>query len=134
MKRNFLVTASPTPSFGNILKGPGPFSAHLEDLHGPARFGSIGDLLGLPWIGPGSGDANLDAGLALRRGCAGGDRRGAQGGLLSALRRLGDRRSGLRSASCAIAPAIVFIIHYFGFAQPAIERIAERVPAPRLRS
>ena len=71
----------------------------------------------------GTRDINLDAGPTLRRGCAGGDRRRVERGILSSRRGLtvdeADLQDKLRDR-----PGIVFIIHYFGFAQPAIERIA----------
>ena len=122
MKRNFLVTASPAPSFGNILKGPGSFSAQLETFTGLHDLGRSAIYWACRGIGPDPGmqiwmpalHCGVDAQAAIDAGLNVGFYR-----LLDDLaideadleRKLHDR-SG-----------IVFVIHYFGSAQPAIERI-----------
>jgi perosamine synthetase len=123
MKRNFLVTASPTPSFGNILKGPGPFSAHLKTFTGLHDLGRSaiywacrglgldpGTQIWMPALHCGvDAQAAIDAGLEV--------------GFYRLSNDLAIDEADLQAKLCD-RPGVVFIIHYFGFAQPAIERIA----------
>jgi len=124
MKRNFLVTASPAPFFGNILKGPGPFSAHLETftgLHDLGRSAIYWACRGLR-LDPGAQiwmpalHCGVDAQAAIDQG------------LKVGFYRLSDDLA-IDEADLELKlqdrPGIVFVIHYFGFAQPAIERVAE---------
>jgi dTDP-4-amino-4,6-dideoxygalactose transaminase len=124
MKRNFLVTASPTPSFGNILKESGPFSAHLETFMGLHDLGRSaiywacrglrsdpGTQIWMPALHCGvDAQAAIDAGLKVGFYRLSDDLAIDEADLE---RRLRNR------------PGIVFVIHYFGFAQPAIERVTE---------
>ena len=124
MKRNFLVTASSTPSFGNLLNGPGPFSAHLETFTGLHDLGRSAIYWACRGLRPDPGaqiwmpalHCGVDAQAAIDEGLKVGFYRLSDDLAIDEAdleRKLQDR------------PGIVFVIHYFGFAQPAIERVAE---------
>jgi perosamine synthetase len=124
MKRNFLITASPTPSFGNLFNGPGPFSAHLETFAGLHDLGRSAIYWACRGLRPDPGaqiwmpalHCGVDAQAAIDEGLKVGFYRLSDDLAIDEA----DLESKLQDR-----PGIVFVIHYFGFAQPAIERVAE---------
>jgi hypothetical protein len=122
MKDYFEVSASPAPSFGMPLKGPGPFAAQLDaftGLHDLGRAGIYWACCGLrpdpgTWIWMPSLHCGVEVQAALDAGLNVGFYRLADGLTIDEA----DLEAKLRER-----PGIVFVIHYFGFAQPAIERI-----------
>jgi len=124
MKGYFHVTAWPAPSFGMLLKGPGPFAAQLDAFTGLHDSGTAAIYWACRGLRPDPGtwiwmpalhcgvevQAALDAGLNV--------------GFYRLVDELAVDEADLEG-KLRDRPGIVFVIHYFGIAQPAIERIAD---------
>jgi len=124
MKDHFLVTAYPVPSLGLPLRRSGPFSPRLDAFTALHNLGSSaiywacrglrlepGTWIWMPSLHCGvEVQAALDAGLNV--------------GFYRLLDELMIDEEDLE-AKLRNCPGVVFVIHYFGFGQPNIERIAE---------
>lgn len=123
MEEPFLVTASPVPSFGMPLRRPGKFSAELEAFHGLRSQGRSAIYwacrgLGLEqeariWMPALHCGVEVQAAIDARLNV----------GFYRLVDELTVDEEDLESKLQG-RPGVVFVIHFFGFGQPHIERIA----------
>jgi perosamine synthetase len=124
MKDHFLVTAWPVPRFDIPLKRPGPFSETLDDFMGLHDSGRAAIYWACRGLGLASGTRiwmpALHCGVEVQAAL--------DAGLNPEFYRIVDdltidEEDLERKLSCK--PGVVFLIHYFGFAQSSIKRIAD---------
>lgn len=121
---HFLVTASPAPTFSRILSRPGPFFSDFQSFTALLGSGSSavywacrglrlepGTRIWMPSLNCGvEVQAAIDAGLDV--------------GFYRLAEDLSVDETDL-TRKLQEQPGIVFVIHYFGFPQPSIDRLAE---------